>query len=474
MKKQRSIVLRSFLAVYLIQLLLIGCSKDNGGSSLLNADAGVDQNILIGSEVILDGSYSSDAKGEDFTFAWKFISKPENSAAEFEDYTSVSPGFIADKQGKYRIELTIANTGTDADTVTVSAFRVQSVEGTYTVITPGPNVGIRDFEVVDDILYATCEFTEIGGISANKIAGYNGSVWFALGCGLEDGSIYDMIGYDGDLYVTGMFDEIGCISAKNIARWNGISWEEVGGGLTGGDEPYGFTMALYNNDLYVGGKFTQAGDINAVNLARWDGDDWSAAGNLEGGSVRDLQEYKQKLYAGGFFSSVDDVPIGYIASYNGISWTELGTRSDLELKATGAVRYMEVFQDLLYISGDFSGDDYDLSELITWDGERFSDFGRAFSLYKDNTIKELTEINGILYIGGSFENVVGSHVNNFLQWDGETWGVPGSGISGSVLSMVRYEDNVYIGGDFEGAGGMSAENIVIWTANPDPGKPGQD
>ena len=122
---------------------------------------------------------------------------------------------------------------------------------------------------------------------------------------------------------------------------------------------------------------------------------------------------------------------------------------------------MAVYKDVLYISGDFSTNEGDLSELITWNGSRFSDFGTAFSLYH-SIISELAVINGKLYIGGSFRNVVGSQANNILQWDGESWGIMSEGISGTVLSIELFDDKIFIGGDFDGAGGADAENISIW------------
>lgn len=93
-----------------------------------------------------------------------------------------------------------------------------------------------------------------------------------------------------------------------------------------------------------------------------------------------------------------------------------------------------------------------------------NDFGRAFSYYL-NEIDELKVINDILYIGGEFQNVVATQANNFVQWDGEKWGIPGQGVSGSLLAIEEYNGNVYLGGDFISAGGNTAENISIWKEN---------
>jgi len=458
----------SYIRIIAIAFIVIGaCSKKNEEfNTQVFAAAGNDSNVLVGETVTLNGNGSSDLQGNALEYSWQFVSKPASSIAGLVSNTTATPTFIPDIQGKYRIELIVSNSDEDRDTVTVSAFEVNLVEGNYENLIPGPNVGIRDFAVANNYLIATCEFTEIGGIEARKIARYNGSVWSALGCGLEEGSIYEMLEYKGELYVTGQFEEIGCIQATNIARWSNESnsWLDVSGGLTGGDNPFGFTLAVYNDELYVGGQFEKAGDISAHNISRWNGTDWSAVGALEGGSVRELVVYKQKLFAGGFFTIANGINTGNIASYDGNNWTALGSLNELELKATGVVRHMAVYKDELYISGNFSTSNGEISELITWDGSSFSDFGKAFSLYQ-NSISELVAINDILYIGGSFRNVVGSQANNVLQWDGESWGIMSEGTSGSVLSAIWFNNKIYIGGEFDVAGGNNAENISIWTEN---------
>ena len=182
------------------------------------------------------------------------------------------------------------------------------------------------------------------------------------------------------------------------------TWDSVAGGLTGGNNPFGYSLEVYNDELYVGGQFEQAGAVKSLNIAKWNGTEWSAVGNMEGGSVRELVVFNQKLYAGGFFDAVNGINTGHIASYDGNSWTTLGSVNGLELKATGVVRNMAVLKNVLYISGGFPGMVKLYSELITWDGSQYNDFGRAFSL-DQNSISEMVAINGILYIGGNFRNV---------------------------------------------------------------------
>lgn len=455
----------SIIIFFVILISFSRCGKDGepqpNGS--LTANAGNDANILTGEKVTLNGNGSFDQEGGAFDYNWNFINSPANSTATLSDIDQATPSFTADKQGKYKVELTISNGQQNSrDTVTVSAFSVITLPGTYTNLFPGPNVGIRKFEFYNNQLYATCEFTEIGGFAIKKIACYNGISWFALGCGLEEGSIFDMEVYQNELYVTGQFDQIGCIDAKNIARWDGNNWKAVDTGIGNGTDEAGFALEVYQDELYVGGRFTRAGSLTVNNIAKWNGIQWSETGSLQEGSVRVLQVFQNSLYAGGFFTQVVGTDAQYVTSFNGSQWSSLGSVENLELKSTGAVRHMAVFQDQLFLSGDFEVNNSEFSELITWDGSQFEDFGRAFSISGGNEIKTLSTFQDALYIGGIFNQVVGTQASSILKWDGEQWAVMAEGIGGTVLSIQPFQDQLYVGGDFTQAGNQTAENITIW------------
>ncbi len=86
------------------------------------ANAGLDQTATVGSLIQLDGSGSSDPDHDSLTYAWSFITKPENSIAALNNSTEVNPGFILDLPGTYVIQL-IVNDGhvnSQPDTVTVT------------------------------------------------------------------------------------------------------------------------------------------------------------------------------------------------------------------------------------------------------------------------------------------------------------------------------------------------------------------
>ncbi len=86
------------------------------------ADAGSDQSVALGSEVQLDGSSSSDPDGDDLSFSWSFITKPGQSEADFDDSARVDPIFVPDRNGTYRVKLTVndGRGGEDSDELSVT------------------------------------------------------------------------------------------------------------------------------------------------------------------------------------------------------------------------------------------------------------------------------------------------------------------------------------------------------------------
>ncbi len=71
------------------------------------ANAGPDQNVFTGSLVTLDGSRSSDADGDELSYAWSFRDLPLGSLAELSNPALTRPTFLADQPGRYELDLTV-------------------------------------------------------------------------------------------------------------------------------------------------------------------------------------------------------------------------------------------------------------------------------------------------------------------------------------------------------------------------------
>lgn len=88
------------------------------------ADAGPDQIVLVGETVQLDGSGSYDPDGDLLRYKWSFVARPEGSEASLSDANAVNPTFVADKLGRYVLELEVddGRGGISTDQVVVTAI----------------------------------------------------------------------------------------------------------------------------------------------------------------------------------------------------------------------------------------------------------------------------------------------------------------------------------------------------------------
>jgi hypothetical protein len=180
-----------------------------------------------------------------------------------------------------------------------------------------------------DALYVGGAFTTAGGITANRIARWDGQQWHAVGGGVN-GTVNALAVYnDGTpkLYIGGAFLSAGGMSANRIARWNGSAWLDVAGGLNNTVTH----LVVHDTDgaggaapqLIVGGPFSAAGAVTATRLARWNGAAWSslAQGIAEGAdntvmSMASITSPQARgLYIGGTFSAVAGVSSARLARW---------------------------------------------------------------------------------------------------------------------------------------------------------------
>jgi cysteine-rich repeat protein len=91
-------------------------------NSLPVADAGLDDSVAIGQNVILDGRGSYDPDGDAFDYSWSITDKPKDSVAALSNPGAEITNFIVDAAGTYVAQL-IVNDGTidsKADTVIIT------------------------------------------------------------------------------------------------------------------------------------------------------------------------------------------------------------------------------------------------------------------------------------------------------------------------------------------------------------------
>lgn len=162
----------------------------------------------------------------------------------------------------------------------------QGLRGTY--------VQVIHMAVHDSLLYIAGAFADQGQYGdpsnpASGIVAWNGSDWVELGSG-TDGSnvpwVIDMAWRRDTLYACGDFDMIGGVSAGKLAYWDGHHWC----GMLPADPPYYVdggvtTLGFYRDTLIVAGNYVDINGMPFARIAKWIGGD-----HVEGCGVDGIEE----------------------------------------------------------------------------------------------------------------------------------------------------------------------------------------
>ena len=92
------------------------------------ANAGVNQAVVVGDTVTLDGSGSDDPNQDTISFLWNFDSRPTNSTTALINPASVHPDFYVDQAGDYVASLTVSDgiLNSGPSTVLITAITVEN------------------------------------------------------------------------------------------------------------------------------------------------------------------------------------------------------------------------------------------------------------------------------------------------------------------------------------------------------------
>ncbi|MBK7875455.1 MAG: hypothetical protein IPJ77_06850 [Planctomycetes bacterium] len=131
-------------------------------------------------------------------------------------------------------------------------------------------------------LHAGGAFTIAGGVGASHVAKWSGAAWSSVGIGTS-ANVRALIAFDADgagpdrstLVAGGDFTSAGGVSANRIARWDGALWSSLGAGTNGVVR----ALCIFDDDgsgaapnsVFVGGTFNSADNQTTANLARWAG-----------------------------------------------------------------------------------------------------------------------------------------------------------------------------------------------------------
>jgi hypothetical protein len=134
------------------------------------------------------------------------------------------------------------------------------------------------------------------------------------------------------LVAGGSFTTAGGVSALRLAKFDGLSWTPIGTGMNNVVWTLGHWNPGTGDEMIVGGDFTTAGGTPASGIARWNGTSFQAFGSGTTGSVRNTTPWDpdgpgptpSRLVASGLFTAAGGNPISRVAYWDGSTWQAFG------------------------------------------------------------------------------------------------------------------------------------------------------
>jgi trimeric autotransporter adhesin len=311
----------------------------------------------------------------------------------------------------------------------------------------GLNNDVHSIVIQGSNLFAAGTFTMAADEPVSKVARWDGSRWWPLNGGADDGEVRALAWMNDRLYAAGTFTSMDGIATPGIACWDGVNWSSPGGGLTGG-EAAGNAMLVGDSRLYLAGSFTGVGSIEATNIACWNGTDWQPLG---GGFRFETEAPAQAwalamneegdLFVGGGSGSSSTIGDPLLTRWDGENWhrfAEVFSGNNMVISS------LDYFQESLYaanigwvspMAAGGSGEDVFLEGLGRWDGTNWFSVGAPLRY----GIRSLTHHQNHLYVAGTLKYIMApySDTPGIVHFDGEHWNVIGNGLASSSVGRVQ-------------------------------------
>jgi hypothetical protein len=283
-------------------------------------------------------------------------------------------------------------------------------------------------------LYAGANIIAGGGF-LRSMSRWDGTTWVGLGSTPND-AIWVMNVWNGNLIIGGMFTNVGGIPALRIAGWNGSNFFSLGLGTRSTR-----ALGVYSDELIVGGTGTEPSGLQNSLIFGWDGTHFNGLGDGFDFIVYDFAAYKNELIAGGWFSQAVDVPAGGIARRDSAGqWHAMGHVSG----GDGYVSDLVVYDDKLIASGSFTsaGGVPTPNAVAAWNGSTWQAFGNA------PVSRKLVQ-DGVLYATGSFG--LNRHVAEWVP-ETQSWQPIGVFPPNVAISAITFFEGDLIAGGTGGGG----------------------
>jgi trimeric autotransporter adhesin len=168
------------------------------------------------------------------------------------------------------------------------------------------------------------------------------------------------------------------------------------------------------------------------------------------GPIHAMTMFDGDVIVGGDFTLAGNVELHNVARWDGTGWRPFGHGLSEAYRIDALIEY----------------DGYLYADQWRWDGETWSEV-----FVTDGSVSSMTIHDGQLVVGGSFDTINGTPVNNLFAWAGDGPIGLGDGCDGRVMALLSNGDELYVGGAFSLAGGLPVSNLAVWdgAAWSDPG-----
>jgi len=215
------------------------------------------------------------------------------------------------------------------------------------------------------------------------------------------------------------------------------------------------------NHLYIGGSFNRFNQFNTNAVVKYNGVTFDTLGtgidDQDSGfpTVHSMQMFQNKLYVFGEFTKAGKHYCNSIGRWNGTSW------DSINFNPRGYVQFSDVYNNELYVAGSFDSiGGIACNSIAKFDGVNWHDLGHPIS---PNVITALKNFNGKLYMAGQVTQASSSA--NLSYYDGTQW-IPWVGVSGDnakfIGGMTVIDTMLYVYGRFNSIAGTNCKGLAAY------------
>jgi hypothetical protein len=139
----------------------------------------------------------------------------------------------------------------------------------------GGIANVNCFEIYQGDLFVGGRFVPVNGNPGPNIARWDGQQWLDVGGGIDlpggfGCDVRDMVVFEDKLYAVGTCELAGGITADRIAKWDGEEWCGFGDVFNNSIT----AIEVHQGELYIGGGFSTINDDTIYRVSKWVGGDF--------------------------------------------------------------------------------------------------------------------------------------------------------------------------------------------------------